>query len=256
MAIVLFSMHYASSTLRLDELVEIMKCRKELGQTVMTIYYVVKPSDVKRQRGYFGSVFEKVCAGRSVEDIEKWKQALEEVTEILGYESSIWQSEAEMIENVVNDVSNMLNKAAPSRDFDGLVGMENHIAQISSLLSLDSGDDVRMVGIWGPAGIGKTTIARTLCGKLSDSFTHTAFVESIRGSSENDHAFMLHLQEQLLLMDKKVLIVLDDVYDLRQIKAMAGKTQWFGCGSRIIITTTDKKLLKAHGVDHIYPMFI
>ncbi|CAN6988568.1 unnamed protein product, partial [Brassica rapa subsp. trilocularis] len=38
MAIVLFSMHYASSTLRLDELVEIMKCRKELGQTVMTIY--------------------------------------------------------------------------------------------------------------------------------------------------------------------------------------------------------------------------
>lgn len=51
-----------------------------------------------------------------------------------------------MIENVANDASDMLTHDMPSRDFDELVGMENHILQISSLLCLDS-NDLRMVGI-------------------------------------------------------------------------------------------------------------
>ncbi|KAF3601366.1 hypothetical protein F2Q69_00034607 [Brassica cretica] len=38
-AIVILSRHYASSTLRLDELVEIMKCREELGQIVIPFFY-------------------------------------------------------------------------------------------------------------------------------------------------------------------------------------------------------------------------
>nr|VDD39662.1 unnamed protein product [Brassica oleracea] len=184
-------------------------------------------------------------------------------------------TEAEMIEEVAKEVSNMLNKSIPSWDFDRLVGIENHIRQISSLLSLDS-DDVRMVGIWGPAGIGKTTIARAFYREISDMFMHTAFVESIRGSRENqhrdDHTFKLHLQEQLLsktfnhkdlkihhlgvaearLKGKKVLVVLDDVDDLRQLKAMAEKTQWFGRGSRIIITSRYKHLLKAYGIENTY----
>ncbi|CAG7888197.1 unnamed protein product [Brassica rapa] len=83
---------------------------------------------------------------------------------------------------------------------------------------------------------------------------------------------MLHLQEQLLskmfnhkdlkihhlgvaeerLKDKKVLVVLDDVDDLKQLKAMAGNTQWFGNGSRIIMTTKDKHLLQAHKIKTTY----
>ncbi|CAN7110381.1 unnamed protein product [Brassica rapa subsp. narinosa] len=236
-AIVILSKHYASSTLRLDELVEIMKCREELGA-----------ADVKKQSGYFGSVFEKACVGRSVEDVEKWKRALNELSFIFGYLSGNWKSEDDMMEEVANNLSNMLNKAAPSTDFDGFVGMENHITQISSLLSLDFVDDVRMVGIWGPAGIGKTTVARALYWKLSNNFEVTDFMESIRGSPENHHPFVLNLQEQY----RKVLLVLDDVHDSKQLKAMAGNPQWFGRGSRIIITTNDKKLLKAHGIDQIY----
>lgn len=37
-AIVILSRHYASSTLRLDEFVEIMKCREELGQIVIPFF--------------------------------------------------------------------------------------------------------------------------------------------------------------------------------------------------------------------------
>ncbi|XP_048602260.1 probable disease resistance protein RPP1 [Brassica napus] len=89
-SIVIVSKNYASSTWCLDELVLIIKCREELGQIVMPIFYEVEPTDVKRQKEYFGSVFEKTCEGKSVEDIEKWKQALKEVATIAGFDSGDW----------------------------------------------------------------------------------------------------------------------------------------------------------------------
>ena len=39
---------------------------------------------------------------------------------------------------------------------------------------------------------------------------------------------------------------------LDQLKMLAGMHDWFGKGSRIIITTRDEHLLKCHGVDKIY----
>lgn len=57
---------------------------------------------------------------------------------------------------------------------------------------------------------------------------------------------------QDMLKDKKVLVVLDDVNRSVQLDAMAEETQWFGNGSRIIFTTQDRKLLKAHGINVIY----
>jgi hypothetical protein len=51
-----------------------------------------------------------------------------------------------------------------------------------------------------------------------------------------------------------VLVVIDDVDELSHIEKLAGCHDWFGPGSRIIITTADVHLLKAHGdgVDSIY----
>jgi len=54
------------------------------------------------------------------------------------------------------------------------------------------------------------------------------------------------------LNDKKVLVVLDNVDRLVQLEAMAKETGWFGHGSRIIVTTQDRKILKAHGITDIY----
>ena len=54
------------------------------------------------------------------------------------------------------------------------------------------------------------------------------------------------------IQQKKVLLVLDDVDKLEQLKALAGGCHWFGSGSRIIITTRDKHLLDAHGVVNLY----
>lgn len=54
------------------------------------------------------------------------------------------------------------------------------------------------------------------------------------------------------LKDKKVLVILDDVNGLGQLDALARETGWFGPGSRIFITTQDLRLLKTHGINHIY----
>ncbi|GJY23509.1 Toll/interleukin-1 receptor domain-containing protein [Tanacetum coccineum] len=50
----------------------------------------------------------------------------------------------------------------------------------------------------------------------------------------------------------KVLIVLDDVDHKDQLEALAGDLNWFKPGSRIIITTRDKQVLTAHGVELIH----
>ncbi|EFH47105.1 predicted protein [Arabidopsis lyrata subsp. lyrata] len=89
-AIVLLSRNYASSSWCLNELVEIMKCREELGQTVMTIFYDVDPTDVKKQTGDFGKVFKKTCKGKTKEDIKRWQNVLESVATIAGEHSRNW----------------------------------------------------------------------------------------------------------------------------------------------------------------------
>ncbi|KAG7564030.1 Toll/interleukin-1 receptor homology (TIR) domain [Arabidopsis suecica] len=276
-ALVLLSKNYASSSWCLDELVEIMKCKEELGQTVLPIFYKVDPSDVKKLTGKFGSAFKSICAGKRNEVIRKWRQALAKVATTTGYSSRNWDNEADMIEKIASDILKMLNYTSPSRDFGGLIGMEAHMKEMEQLLCLDS-DEVRMIGICGPSGIGKTTIARVLFNQFNDRFELSAFVENIkelmdRPLCSDDYSTKLYIQKQFMsqitnykeieirhlgvaqdmLHDKKVLVVLDSINQSIQLDAIAKETCWFGQGSRIIITTQDQKLLKAHDdINHIY----
>ncbi|XP_042963128.1 disease resistance protein Roq1-like [Carya illinoinensis] len=57
-----------------------------------------------------------------------------------------------------------------------------------------------------------------------------------------------------MLGSKKVLLILDDVDHLTQLETLAGACDWFGEGSRIIITTRDQHLLTTHGVVSTYKM--
>ena len=124
-------------------------------------------------------------------------------------------------------------------------------------------------------GLGKTTLASAIYYEYSNHFEGSSFIANVRERSEKGE---LHkLQQQLLdeilersnttiynvqvgvkqikssgLRHKKVLLVLDDVYHRDQLEKLAGKDDWFGSGSWIIITTRDELVLKQHRGLKIY----
>ncbi|XP_028081528.1 TMV resistance protein N-like [Camellia sinensis] len=276
-SIVVFSRNYASSRWCLDELVKIIECKKTIGQLVLPIFYDVDPSHVRHQTGYFGEAFgrhEKRFADE-MEKVEVRRAALSEAANLSGWDLQNVDNghEAKFIRKIVKEVlcelkHTILNVAVHP------VGIDSHVKHIKSLLSTRS-DDVCMIGIYGLGGIGKTTIAKAVYNHIFLQFEGSCFLANVREVAGQLNG-LVQLQEQLLfellgienlkigsigrginlmkerLHSKKVLIVLDDVDQLSQLNTLAGHREWFGGGSRIIITTRDEHLLNGPKVDERY----
>ncbi|XP_048131491.1 disease resistance protein RPV1-like [Rhodamnia argentea] len=149
-----------------------------------------------------------------------------------------------------------------------LVGIDGQVEAILDLLVDDSGRP-RCLGIHGPSGIGKTTLAKALFDKLISNFDRYCFLRDVSVSSRHDG--LVFLQKKLLsdvlgrtkpmidindidhgmnvirekLCGKKVLIVIDDADHREQLEKLIGKISWFGKGSRVIITTRNKSILES-----------
>ncbi|XP_073225148.1 TMV resistance protein N isoform X2 [Cicer arietinum] len=274
-SIIVFSQNYASSTWCLDELVKILECCKTKGQLVWPVFYHVDPSFVRHQTGSFGTAMAKheVTFKGDVEKLRKWKRALFDAANLSGW-SLEKGYEFELILRIIEEVSNELNQTL-LHIAEHPVGLETRISEVKSLLNNESCEDICFIGIHGHGGIGKTTIARALYNSIANQFEVTSFISDIRESSTQHHG-LVQLQESLLyetvgdkntklgnvnkgipiikkrLCCKKVLLILDDVDKLEQLEALAGGRDWFGSGSKIIITTRDKQLLASHQVDKTY----
>ncbi|KAI6705674.1 hypothetical protein NL676_008636, partial [Syzygium grande] len=185
--------------------------------------------------------------------------------------------ESELIQSIVKKISIHLNQTH-LQVAKHPVGIESQVVKLKSMFNLDSDDDVVMVGLWGPGGIGKTTLAKALYNAMFRQFEGSCFLADVRETSKGFRG-LVTLQEMFLndillpqqrlevsnvdeginiiqhrLGRKKVLLLIDDVDDLRQLDALVGEGNWFGNGSRIIVTTRDKQLLTCHGIDqdHVY----
>ena len=181
--------------------------------------------------------------------------------------------ESKLIEQIVKEILHKLSSSFQSIT-DDLVAIDSSVEEFTSYLGL--GNNVGMIGICGMGGLGKTTLARVVYNKFSNQFEGSSFIANVREVSMKYGLY--RLQRQLLaeileerniniwniydgvdmiknrLRHKKVLLVLDDVNELDQLKGLAGEHGWFGLGSWIIITTRDEHLLCKHGVHKIYKL--
>jgi hypothetical protein len=142
---------------------------------------------------------------------------------------------------------------------------------VKSLLDKGTNDEVRMIGLYGTGGLGKSTLAKAIYNFIADQFEGFCFLHNVRENSAN----LKHLQEELLLKTiglniklgdvsegipiikerlhkKKILLILDDVDKLKQLQVLAGGLDWFGPGTRVIITTRDQHLLTSHDIERTY----
>ncbi|KAL7607291.1 hypothetical protein Lser_V15G19694 [Lactuca serriola] len=269
--IIVFSKNYASSSWCLDELVKIMECHRTTEQTAYPVFYDVEPSEVRKQSGAVGEAFAKY---EMEEAAGKWRVALKEAADLAGWElkKTADGHEAKFIQKIVEELSLVLRTISFNID-EKLVGMETRIKDLVPSLGIFC-DDVRMIGIKGIGGGGKTTLARALFDHISFQFEGKSFVENVRENASlsglkslqkqvlsdilNDKDISIssvHDGKQMMkrmMPSRKVLVVLDDVDHIDQLEVLAGEPNWFKPGSRIIITTRDEQVLVAHRMKLIY----
>ncbi|KAF7851306.1 hypothetical protein BT93_L4134 [Corymbia citriodora subsp. variegata] len=275
-AIIIFSKNYASSRWCLEELAKIMECKERDGLIVFPVFYKVEPREVRTGRESYRRAIAKHESkfGKNSEKVKKWKKALSKASNLSGWDLKNRYEEG-LIQSIVKELSIHLSRR-PLYVTKYLVDVESRVQKLIWLSQNESaGSDVLMIGLWGPGGIGKTTIARALFNAIEKQFQGCSFLERVRERSNLSDG-LVALQKQLLseillhkeltvygvgggislirdrLCRKKVLLVLDDVDEMDQLDALAGKGDWFGKGSRIIVTTRDKHLLTSNGINCMY----
>ncbi|XP_039160541.1 disease resistance protein RUN1 [Eucalyptus grandis] len=248
-----------------------MECKNNnTRHLVLPIFYKVKPAHVRHQIESFGDAFRTREKRFNPKIMEKWKQALKEVSDLKGWGAKGY--EAELVKKVVQKVLSELKKEFELVIPENLVGIDNHVEKVMEFVDKKFSATL-FVGIHGMGGIGKTTLAKAIYNKLFDQFQYHSFIVDIRESCKRNG--LEYLQNKLIsdilkqknlvhnkdegiklisskFEGKRVLILLDDVDDDDQLKALAGNHNWFSSGSRIIITTRNKTILDNARVDHSY----
>ena len=277
--IIVLSENYASSSFCLNELTHILNFTEGKNDlSVLPVFYKVDSSDVGKHTGSYGEALanhEKKLNSNNMEKLETWKMALHQVSNISGhhFQHDGNKYEYKFIKEIVESVPSKFTRNLLYVS-DVLVGLKSSVLEVKSLMDVGSDDVVHMVGIHGLGGVGKTTLAVAVYNSIARHFEATCFLENVRETSNKKG--LERLQNILLskivgdmkikvtnssegtqiikrmLKEKKVLLVLDDVNDQKQLQAIIGSPDWFGRGSRVIITTRDERLLTLHNVKITY----
>ncbi|KAF8025353.1 hypothetical protein BT93_F2253 [Corymbia citriodora subsp. variegata] len=260
----IFSRDYASSALCLRELAYMVECsRRSTDKVILPIFFDVDPYDVKLRTGLYVDALERHKDRFGSDEVQQWREALTEVASIKGWHCKD-RGQGELIKLVTDEVSRKLARGAQIVP-DHLVGIDCQVKTVMDLLDKDS-LDVRFVIIHGMGGIGKTTLAKVVFNQIASQFDGCSFLSEVREFWQQGK--IVKLQNRLLsdiLMStsikihdtdsginmirercchKKVLIVLDNLDNRDQLVKLAEKCDWFGLGSRIIVTTGDISFFK------------
>ncbi|KAL3729488.1 hypothetical protein ACJRO7_026587 [Eucalyptus globulus] len=276
----IFSKKYACSPPCLDSLTLMVEHTSRSGRKkkILPVFYNVGWSDVKLETSLYRGVLDTHKQSFGDEKVERCKKALVEAGKVKGWEISSYESERELITAIVGEI---LFKAITEHNYmfeDLSTGddpmfcyrtselEDSQESKIMELLELEV-NEVRVVGIHGRDGIGKTALAKILYDKISLDFDACSFLVDIEETTHQPGGVQ-YLQTKLIFdilkreyevasafkgvrflkeifRNMKVLIVLDDLERGSLLKEFVGaKLDWFGCGSRIIVTSKERSVLQ------------
>lgn len=184
------------------------------------------------------------------------------------------------MENIVKEVKRVLTSIELEEKeknsfnvtpIDKFFGITERQQKLQEKLKLENGnEETRIVGVLGMAGIGKTTLVNELFKDGKREFHRKMFFKDIHKTYTENGTICLRLRllKKLLknlpiteetthesvekdLLEGKVLLILDDVSDKKQLESLLGNRKWIKEGSKIVIVTSDKSLVEGL-VDDIY----
>ncbi|KAL3745474.1 hypothetical protein ACJRO7_014560 [Eucalyptus globulus] len=275
-SIPIISEDYASSKWCLQELAQMLKCRRSREQVVLPIFYKVEPSQVRHLKGRFGDAVNAHNKKLDQMVVKEWEDALKEVSFLKGWESEKIDDghEAVLVKTIIRRVMSELKRLFRLSVPKQLVGTDDRVEQIMSEIDVNF-NGTQIIGIYGMGGIGKTTLAKVLYNKLSSHFENRSFVANIRETAQ--HKGIECLQKQLIFdvigsswgvsnvddgihvlnsrcTSKKVITLLDDIDDNTHLDALVGDGISFKAGSIVIITTRDKSILDKARARYMYKL--
>ncbi|XP_010068063.3 disease resistance protein RPV1 [Eucalyptus grandis] len=288
----IFSKAYAYSSECLETLALMVEHMSRSGgkKVILPVFYDVERSDVQLdQKSRYRDALDAHKQRFGDEKVKLWEKALVGAGKVKGWELSSYKSEKELITAIVGEIlfklmiaHNHVSEDLSTGDNPMLSDRTSELedsqeSKIMELLELEV-SDVRIVGIHGRDGIGKTALAKIIYDKISLRFDACSFLAEIEETTRQPggvHYLQTKLIHNILKREHevasafegvrflkeifrsmKVLIVLDDVEKASLLKEFVGaKLDWFGCGSRVIVTSKESRVLQgfvARGLAHTY----
>ncbi|CAN6878909.1 unnamed protein product [Brassica oleracea] len=259
--IIIFSNNYASSRQCQDNFVAIMDHSKANSLVLLPVFFKVKVTDIRGQSGSFGRAFSQ---------LENSIQASQVPTfTFIDKHQYMKGGEVILAKNIVSNVCLLLS-SENNMKLRGRLQMNS----ILSLLYCSQSSAPHIVGLWGMAGIGKTTIAREIFRTQADRYDVCYFLPDfhiacqMRGLSHlRDEFFSKIYGEEKVTVDacdtklsflrdrflsKKVLVVLDGVSSASDAEFLVGGLGWFSGGHTLILTSRNRQVLIQCTAKEIY----